>query len=207
MKTTPKKCGAISTKSTQGAIDLDQKHARRILAGKKAKSAGEHFEHRLDVSFAELARRGEGLVEKTPEPMRPIKALGGGRFVAVYEKHAQPDYKGTIAGGRTVLFEAKYCGADRIERSRVTAKQAEYLSKIENLGAAAFVLAGFSDGEVFRIPWSFFDGMELTFGHKHIKREELERWPWRVLTDRLGFLMLFDDIGAEEAELCSGPIS
>lgn len=176
---------------------IDEQAARRHLAGAKAKAAGVNFETWIDRSFRELARRGEGLIEKTPEPMRPIKSMGGGRFVAIYEHQAQPDYKGTLAGGRTVLFEAKYCGEDRIERSRVTQGQAEYMRRMESFGAACFVLAGFSDGAVFRIPWGFFDDMRDHFGHLHIKREELEDMPWRIQTDRFGALMLLDGLVEE----------
>ena len=59
--------------------------------------------------------------------MRPIKDMGGGKFLAVYTKAAQADYKGLLAGGRAINFEAKHTDTGRMEQSRVTEDQAERL--------------------------------------------------------------------------------
>ena len=80
------------------------KDPRRQLMGKISKAKGKHFEERLDASFAYYRDCGYAIIEKTPEPMRPTKNLGNGKFIAFFEKKAQPDYKGTIKGGRTVMF-------------------------------------------------------------------------------------------------------
>ena len=93
------------------------KDPRRQLLGKIAKARGAQFEQRLGESFAYYAQRGYAIIEKTPEPMHPTKSLGNGKFIAYYEKQAQPDYKGTIKGGRTIMFEAKFTAADRMEQS------------------------------------------------------------------------------------------
>lgn len=78
------------------------KDPRRQLLGKIAKARGAQFEQRLGESFAYYAQRGYAIIEKTPEPMHPTKSLGNGKFIAYYEKQAQPDYKGTVKGGRAV---------------------------------------------------------------------------------------------------------
>lgn len=96
-----------------------KKDPKRQLLGKIAKARGKQFESRIDDSFAYYAQKGFAIIEKTPEPMHPTKNLGNGKFIAYYEKQAQPDYKGTIKGGRTVMFEAKFTAADRMEQSRV----------------------------------------------------------------------------------------
>ena len=85
-----------------------KKDPKRQLLGKIAKARGKQFESRIDDSFAYYAQKGFAIIEKTPEPMHPTKNLGNGKFIAYYEKQAQPDYKGTIKGGRTVMFEAKF---------------------------------------------------------------------------------------------------
>ena len=97
----------------------EKKDPKRQLLGKIAKARGKQFESRIDDSFAYYAQKGFAIIEKTPEPMHPTKNLGNGKFIAYYEKQAQPDYKGTIKGGRTVMFEAKFTAADRMEQSRV----------------------------------------------------------------------------------------
>lgn len=68
-----------------------QKDPKRQLLGKIAKARGKQFESRLDDSFAYYAQKGYAIIEKTPEPMHPTKNLGNGKFIAYYEKQAQPD--------------------------------------------------------------------------------------------------------------------
>lgn len=132
----------------------NEKDPRKQLQGAISRAQGKRFEERLDNSFAYYADRGFAVVEKTPEPMRPTRNLGNGKFIAFFEKKAQPDYKGTIKGGRTVLFEAKFTSTDRITQDRVGRDQSEYLSRYQKLGARCYVVAGFASGDVYRIPYS-----------------------------------------------------
>ena len=67
-----------------------RKDPRRQIQGSLAHARGKNFESRLDASFAYYADRGFAIVEKTPEPMRPAKSLGNGKFIAFFEKKAQP---------------------------------------------------------------------------------------------------------------------
>jgi len=150
------------------------KDPRRQLLGRTSKAQGKQFEARLDASFAYYRQTGYADIEKTPEPMRPIKSLGNGRFVAFYEHKAQPDYKGTIKGGRTVLYEAKFTASDRIEQSRVSEGQTEYLTRLDGLGARCYVLAGFASGEVYRVPWRIWSTMKDHFGRKYVTEADLQ---------------------------------
>ena len=152
------------------------KDPRRQLLGKLAKERGRQFEARLDASFEYYRQRGFALVEKTPEPMRPTKNLGNGKFIAYYEKKAQPDYKGVIKGGREVMFEAKFTSADRMEQSRVLPGQTEYMTKHEALGARCYVLAGFDSGDVYCIPWRVWSTMKEQFGRKYVTEADLEEY-------------------------------
>lgn len=114
-----------------------EKDPRRQLMGKISKAKGKHFEERLDASFAYYRDRGYAIIEKTPEPMRPTKNLGNGKFIAFFEKKAQPDYKGTIKGGRTVMFEAKFTAKERMEQDRVEREQGEYWTGTSAWGRGA----------------------------------------------------------------------
>lgn len=171
--------------SAQG---IGGKDPRRQLQGLLAKEKGKQLEARLDASFAYYGRRGFAAIEKTPEPMRPTRNLGKGKFEAYYEKKAQPDYKGTIKGGRTVCFEAKYTSSDRMEQSRVKENQAAYMDKLTELGARCYVLAGFGSGEVYRIPWPVWAAMKETFGRKYVTEADLTKY--RVQRARADVLLL-----------------
>ena len=88
------------------------------------------------------------------------------------------DFKGTLTGGRAVVFEAKHTDSDRIEQSRLTDEQVESLSTHHGLGAAAFVLVSVGLQDFFRVPWEVWRDMKDIYGHKHMKLAELE--PYRV---------------------------
>ena len=129
-------------------------------------------------------------LKKTPEPMKVIKPEGNGRFLACYTKKAQVDYKGTIKGGRTVLFEAKFTATDRLTQDRVIDKQASYMDRHQRLGARCFVVAGFSTDEVYKIPWADWQNMKTLFGRKYVKETDLQNY--RVKTAWNGTLFLLD---------------
>lgn len=161
---------------------------KRQAIGRKNREEGKEFERRIDEAFAYCRSRGSALVDKTPEPTKVIKRLEGGKFIAVIDKKAQPDYKGTIKGGRSVMFEAKFTTSDRITADRVTESQAEYLTKAEALGARCYILAGFSSGGVYRIPWKEWSNMQAYFGRKYVKETDLE--DYRVMAGNFGFLVI-----------------
>lgn len=158
--------------------------------GMRNRAQGKLFEQRIDAALARYDRLGLATVEKTPEPMRPIKRLTEGRFVAVFEKPAQPDYKGTLKGGRAVVFEAKHTSTGQMDQSRVTADQAKRLDRHQALGALCFVVAGFGQEDVFRVPWEVWRDMKAAFGRKYVKPIDLEAY--RVRTGQTGELLLWE---------------
>lgn len=151
----------------------------RQMKGAQSRIVGEHFEKIIEASLEWYKARGTAHIEKTPEPMKPLgKPNRKGQFPACFTKAAQPDFKGTLAGGRSVVFDAKHTDADRIEYSRVTKEQADDLEMHYGLGAEAFVLVSFGLQDFYRIPWEIFRNMKEIYGRKHIKQPELE--PYRV---------------------------
>lgn len=175
-----------------GRVSLmtEKKDPKRQLLGKIAKARGKQFESRIDDSFAYYAQKGFAIIEKTPEPMHPTKNLANGKFIAYYEKQAQPDYKGTIKGGRTVMFEAKFTAADRMEQSRVLQSQQDYMDRHQALGARCFVIAGFSSGMVYCVPWDIWKTMKDHFGRKYVTEADLEKY--QVQTAWNGTLLLLN---------------
>ena len=167
-----------------------KKDPMKQYQGAVSRAQGKHFEEYIDLSLRYYEQRGEAVVEKTPEPMRPTKDLGNGKFIAYYEKAAQPDYKGTLKGGRAVVFEAKYTHSAQMEQSRVTREQAARLDDHLAAGAICFVVAGFGNGDVFRVPWEVWRDMKTHFGHKYATPEELEAY--KVPLGRNGVLLLLD---------------
>ena len=153
---------------------------------------GELFEKQIIGGCIGYEIQGKAFIEKTPEPMKVVQVIdrSRGTFKAVFKKPAQPDYKGTIKGGRTVMFEAKFTAKDRMEQDRVEREQGEYLDRHERLGARCYVLAGFGSGEVYRIPWPAWRAMKELFGRKYVTEADLEQY--RVHTAWNATLQLLD---------------
>lgn len=144
--------------------------------GSKSRAKGKDFEDKLDKAFAYYKARGYAQIDKTPEPLKVLRSLEAGRFIAAFDKKAQPDYKGTIKGGRSVMFEAKYTASDRITADRVTEEQWEYLSQAASLGAFCYILAGFNTGSVYKIPWEIWSKMKDYFGRKYVTEADLTQY-------------------------------
>ena len=71
------------------------KKAKRSARGARSRTAGNQFEAMIDAACEWYKAAGAAVIDKTPEPMRPISRPNrAGQFTACYTKQAQPDYKG-----------------------------------------------------------------------------------------------------------------
>ena len=160
-------------------IRMTAEEYRASIQGKRNRALGLDFESTIDEACgfykgAELAH-----IEKTPEPMKIIAVLNRkmGHFKACFAKEAQPDYKGTIMGGRSVAFEAKHTEQDRIKQDVVTQAQWESLDLHETMGALCFVLVSLGM-KYYRVPWERWKTMKQDLGHKYMNAADLE--PYQV---------------------------
>lgn len=151
-----------------------RKNPLRQLQGKINHILGETFENRItDIcTYYEMNKLAK--IEKTPEPMKILQHIDSGRFEAVFTKAAQPDFKGCIKGGRTVVFDAKFTEADRITYQALSDFQRETLLSYKNLGAMSFVIVGFSNGKIYKIDIDTWNNMREQFGRKYILQQELD---------------------------------
>lgn len=154
------------------------KDPKRQLQGKRSKIVGEYFENLITAACDYYREQDIAHIEKTPEPMKVLEAIPRrpGKFIACFEKAAQPDYKGTLKGGQAIVFEAKHTDADRIERGRLTQDQLDGLEKHHGLGALAFVIVSVGLQQFYRIPWAIWRDMKDIYGRKYIKVDELENY-------------------------------
>ncbi len=162
----------------------------RQKQGRKNRAEGKAFEERLDATFAYYTDKGYAQIDKTPEPFKIIKRLEQTRFIGCFIKRAQPDYKGTIKGGRSVIFEAKYTSGDRITQDRVSDAQCSYMNLASELGAKCYVIIGFHTNTVYRIPWSVWTDMKEVFGRKYVTEQDLKQY--RVAESWNDLLLILD---------------
>lgn len=169
-------------------MDEAAKYYKAVVAGRRSKVAGEYWENMIEATCRYYSDAGIAEITKTPEPMRPIKPLQGGRFVAVYTKMAQPDYKGTLNGGRAVVFEAKHTDTGRLQRSVISSEQEKQLDRHEELGAECFVMVSFGFEKYFKVPWRIFRDMKDHFGRKYITPQDVKEYEIKYSAGVLKFL-------------------
>lgn len=164
---------------------------------------GHSFEKAIERACAIYAQAGIAQIEKTPEPFRVMsKAKSGGVFQGRFTARAQPDFQGTMAGGRSIVFEAKYTTTDRLRRDVLTERQMEALGQHGKIGAMAFVCAGVQD-RFFAVPWIRWQSMKEFWGRQYVTANDLE--PYRVKYDgAVRFLEYVHDV--KKAEAAGGDI-
>lgn len=121
------------------------------------------------------SRRAE--IDKTPEPFRVTEKRRDGTFTGRFTALAAPDFQGTLQGGRSIVFEAKYTTTDRLKRAVVTDAQMSTLENHLQSGAAVGVCAGIQD-KFFFVSWQVWRDMKERFGHVSVSAADLE--PFRV---------------------------
>lgn len=149
--------------------------------GSRSRELGKALEDRINMACEFYKSRDIAYIEKTPEPFtvtdrqydKKGKFIG---FTGHFEKRAQPDFKGTLRGGQSIVFEAKATENDRIMESAVTPWQKDSLDLHWNLGAKTFVVVSFGIHNFYRVPWSIWTTMKSHFGHQFMTAEDLERY-------------------------------
>lgn len=162
---------------------------RASYQGKRNRALGLKFEEIVNEACEHYKSVGLAYIEKTPEPMRVIGVINRnlGHFKAVFEKTAQPDFKGTIAGGRAVCFDAKYTETDRIKQDAVTGEQWEALDTHETMGALCFIIVCLED-KYYRVPWARWKTMKEDCGHKYMNAADITPYMLGTWPDDLRFL-------------------
>lgn len=151
----------------------------RTTAAKRSREMGAMFESWVMNGCDWYWEKEVAYIEKTPEPMRPIKPYGDrkcGQFVAVYTKQAQPDFKGTLCDGSTIVFDAKYTDAPTLRQSVVTDEQREDFDRYEKMGARCYIVAAMGPEDLYRIPWDDWKAGPEKLGRKHFKKCDLESY-------------------------------
>lgn len=155
-------------------IARENKKNREQLQGHRSRVIGKSFEEVIEAACINYRNKEIAIIEKTPEPMKVLGKSIKGRFQACFIKKAQPDFKGCMANGKAVVFEAKATEKDRIRKSVITDEQFEYLEGYWKMKASAFVLVSFNQERYYRVPWGIWREMETFYGRKYLQEKDLE---------------------------------
>ena len=164
------------------------KDPRKQLRGYQNRSAGNTFEDLIMKSCQHYDIKNIAYIEKTPEPMKIVRNMGEGKFLTVFQRQAQPDFKGTLAGGRAICFDAKHTDSDRIELSRLTDEQIKCLNRQHDMSAITLVVISIKMQDFYSVPWEIFRAAKLLYGHKYMSIDELEQFKIKIGCGFIDFL-------------------
>lgn len=145
----------------------NRKSAQASYRGRMNRKEGGEFEKMIEAACEYYCDKGLADIEKTPEPFAITKSLGKGKFEGHFLHKAQPDFKGTIRGGKSIVFDAKSTITDRIAVSVLSDEQRKHLLLHKKLGAKSGVMMSFSSRYFFFIPITTFLDAKTLNGHAH----------------------------------------
>ena len=128
------------------SVQSQRKVSVKSVQGRRNKAEGAGFEADVIRSCQSYEKFKIAFIEKTPEPMKIIGKINDSVFKTIFEKSAQPDFKGTLNGGRAICFDAKCTCTDKIPLSMLTDEELRCLTLHRELGAWAGVLMCFIQG-------------------------------------------------------------
>jgi penicillin-binding protein-related factor A (putative recombinase) len=184
--------------------DLSQRPQRKKnpmnqIRGRVNNAQGYIFENEIKKACQIYSQQGRAEIDKTPEPFRVLKKRPDGKFTGCFTALAQPDFQGTLASGKSIVFETKYTTADRIERGVLTQNQMETLEAHHTMGAAAFVVFGIGSS-FFTMPWVYWRDMKQYYGRQYVMPEDLAKWQVKYM----GAVMFLDFLHEIKSDIGKG---
>ena len=144
----------------------------------RSNASGQLFEREILAGCRNYQRRKVAIIDKTPEPFRVTSKSYNGIFTGRFTAPAQPDFQGTLSGGRSIVFEAKATSKDRINRNVLTDTQMEVLAFHHSLGALCAVCICIHD-EFFFVPWENWRDMKAIYGRQYLKPDDITEYKVR----------------------------
>lgn len=159
-------------------------------SGSSSRKNGQYFESLIDVTCSYYKQRRIADIQKTPEPMRILEAIDRSKriFKATFEKQAQPDYKGVVKGGKSIIFEAKHTNGKSIAQDRLSHEQVENFKSHHDLGAECFVLVSFEMKNFYKIPWEIWRDMQFIFKKKSVNQSDIKGYEVNYLNGIINFI-------------------
>lgn len=156
-------------------MQYDPQRARQQWQNTINNAQGHIFEGEIKAACMVYHDCKRAEIEKTPEAFRVKKKHPDGTFTGWFTAPAQPDYQGTLDGGRSIVFEAKYTTTPQMKRNVLTQDQRDALEYHADRGALAAVCIGIQD-RFFFIPWAVWRDMKAHYGRQYVTAADVEQY-------------------------------
>lgn len=155
---------------------------------KRANAYGSQFEGLIQRSCIYYKNHEVAHIQKTPEPTKVIKPIGGGQYVMVFTKKAQPDFAGTLKDGRSIVMEAKHTNTTNVEFKRISFNQERELDLHEKLGARCLIIVAFKMKTFYVVPWTDWKQLKVDTGKKSVNEQDLKNYQVNSKNGLIDFL-------------------
>jgi penicillin-binding protein-related factor A (putative recombinase) len=142
---------------------------------------GKNFENQIMSACLGYLYEGRACIDKIPEPFGVSKkdqqtGMFKGRFFG--NKKAQPDFQGTLKGGKSIIFEAKTTTKDKISLKVLSSHQEALLEKHYQLGAITAVCVGINNDFYF-VPYALWRLCKEQWDRQYFTKEDLKEYKVR----------------------------
>lgn len=181
-----------------------EEYAMRQAQNRQNNALGLLFEDLVTAGCEYYREKGIAQIRKTPEDFKVLKKERGangkynGRFKGQFLKNAQPDFQGTLQGGRSIVLETKTTEQEKISRNVLTPTQWDILLNHHKLGAECYVLAEVRSVP-YLVPWHIWRDMDRYFKRKSMRKKELD--PFEVRRGANGAVLFLDYKNQWEKEM------
>lgn len=137
---------------------------------------GSAFEELLNQSNECYRKKGLGLIQKIPTPIKPIKIDSKTKHItlAYFDQKSTVDYIGVVQGF-SICFDAKETGATNFPLANVHEHQVEFMKDFESQKGIAFFIVNFSKkDECYLLPFKdyyYYYCMAQNGGRKSVPYE------------------------------------
>ncbi|MGM0237464.1 Holliday junction resolvase RecU [Enterococcus sp. AZ103] len=136
---------------------------------------GKQFEELILAGCQHYRQKQLAEINRIPEHFRVVKANRDGSFSGRFTGLAQPDFSGTLQGGRSIVFEAKATTNDHIKQSVISKEQKKKLNYHYINGALTGVCIRIKNVYAF-IPWKIWCDMKKRYGRLYMTESEAKEF-------------------------------
>lgn len=148
----------------------------RRVASRTAQSAGAALETLANLHHTRAREQGLADIRKVEPPVRRLRSLAGGQFVAVYAAKSGCDFRGTLRGGKALAIECKSGDGESLAHSEFTAAEVLDLDECAALGGLSIVLWYRRDlRSMYAIPWQSMPWKKSGRGQS-VRAEDVRDW-------------------------------
>lgn len=148
---------------------------KTALRNRASNDRGKAFENLLMKGCRYYRNKAAAVINKVYEPYICTKVLQSGQFMGRFLDRAEPDFKGVLAGGQAIAFEAKSTQKSRIQYDALTTTQLDWLAGQEDMGAITFVAVNIQN-RFFSIPFGVWEQMRDIYGKKYLVPEDITEY-------------------------------